>query len=70
MSSRDDILARVRKNQPAPQPLPAVPTFGTDLGSAQECFISGSGIRSKVLSGNFNIDIAISICPEFILQAE
>ena len=27
MSSRDDILARVRKNQPAPQPLPEVPTF-------------------------------------------
>jgi L-lactate dehydrogenase complex protein LldG len=27
MSSRDDILARVRKNQPAPQPLPTIPTF-------------------------------------------
>jgi L-lactate dehydrogenase complex protein LldG len=30
VSSREDILARVRKNQPAPQPLPAVPTFDTD----------------------------------------
>lgn len=28
MSSRDEILARIRKNQPAPLPLPEVPTFG------------------------------------------
>ena len=27
MSSRDDILARVRRNQPAAQPLPEIPTF-------------------------------------------
>jgi L-lactate dehydrogenase complex protein LldG len=27
MSSRDDILARVRSNQPAPKPLPALPAF-------------------------------------------
>jgi len=27
MSSRDEILARVRKNQPAPQPRPSIPTF-------------------------------------------
>lgn len=27
MSSREDILARIRKNQPAPQELPEVPTF-------------------------------------------
>ena len=36
MTGRDDILARVRKSQPgqpAPQPLPAVPTFDTDIGS-------------------------------------
>jgi L-lactate dehydrogenase complex protein LldG len=38
MSSRDDILARVRKNQPAPQPLPAVPTFDTDIGAPLERF--------------------------------
>ena len=38
MSSREDILAQVRKNQPAPQPLPAVPTFDTDIGSPLECF--------------------------------
>jgi len=38
MSSRDDVLARVRKNQPAPRPLPAVPTFDTDPGSSLERF--------------------------------
>jgi L-lactate dehydrogenase complex protein LldG len=38
MSSRDDILARVRKSQPAPQPLPTVPTFDADIGSLLECF--------------------------------
>jgi L-lactate dehydrogenase complex protein LldG len=38
MSSRDDILARVRTNQPPPQPLPPVPTFDTATGSALERF--------------------------------
>jgi L-lactate dehydrogenase complex protein LldG len=38
VSSRDEILARVRKNQPAPQPLPAVPTFDRDLPSPVEAF--------------------------------
>jgi len=38
MSSRDDILARVRKNQPSPQPLPLVPRFDTTTGSAPERF--------------------------------
>jgi L-lactate dehydrogenase complex protein LldG len=38
MSSREDILARVRKNQPPPQPLPPVPTFDTVTGSALESF--------------------------------
>jgi L-lactate dehydrogenase complex protein LldG len=38
MSSRDDILARVRKNQPAPQQLPAVPTFDADSDSLFERF--------------------------------
>ena len=27
MSSREEILARVRKNQPAPQPMPSLPSF-------------------------------------------
>jgi len=38
MSSRDDILARVRQNQPPPQPLPPVPSFDTATGSALESF--------------------------------
>jgi L-lactate dehydrogenase complex protein LldG len=38
MSSRDDILARVRKNQPPPQPAPSVPLFDTPSGSAPERF--------------------------------
>ena len=38
MSSRDDILARVRANQPAAQPLPGVPTFETGTGSLLERF--------------------------------
>jgi L-lactate dehydrogenase complex protein LldG len=38
MSSRDDILARVRKNQPAPQPMPSVPTFDAAAGTLLEDF--------------------------------
>ena len=38
MSSRDDILARIRKNQPPLQPMPSVPTFDTAKGSALENF--------------------------------
>lgn len=38
MSSRDDILERVRKNQPPPQALPPVPTFDAATGSALESF--------------------------------
>lgn len=33
MSSREDILARVRKNQPPAQPRPALPAFVTGSGS-------------------------------------
>lgn len=38
MSSRDDILARVRKNQPPPQPRPSVPTFDAATGSPLQTF--------------------------------
>jgi L-lactate dehydrogenase complex protein LldG len=38
VSSRDDILARVRKNHPAPQPLPDVPAFDGAGGSPLERF--------------------------------
>ena len=43
MSSRDDILAQVRKNQPPPQPLPDVPAFDTATGSALESFKAALG---------------------------
>jgi L-lactate dehydrogenase complex protein LldG len=38
MSSRDDVLARVRKNQPPPRPLPPVPTFAATTGSKLDLF--------------------------------
>jgi L-lactate dehydrogenase complex protein LldG len=38
VSSRDEILARVRRNQPAAQPLPSVPTFDRELRSPVETF--------------------------------
>jgi len=38
MSSRDDILLRVRKNQPAPRPLPSVPSFDAPKHSPLESF--------------------------------
>jgi len=38
MSSRDDILARIRKNQPPPRPLPPVPTFDAIRGSKLDSF--------------------------------
>jgi len=41
MSSRDEILERVRKNQPAPLPLPALPTFDTRWSSSLDAFKAG-----------------------------
>jgi L-lactate dehydrogenase complex protein LldG len=41
MSSRDEILARVRSNQPAPRPLPTVPTFDAAAGAPFERFKAG-----------------------------
>jgi len=38
MSSRDLILARVRASQPAPLPLPQVPTFERELASLIDAF--------------------------------
>ena len=40
MTSREDILARVRKNQPAPRPLPEVPTFDAGRSASFETFAS------------------------------
>jgi L-lactate dehydrogenase complex protein LldG len=41
MSSRDDILARIRKNQPAPTALPPVPAFDTPGAPLLELFKAG-----------------------------
>lgn len=38
MTSREDILARVRRNQPAPLPLPSIPTFDRPLASPLDAF--------------------------------
>lgn len=38
MNSRDDILARIRKNHPSSQPLPEVPTFDAGTGALLERF--------------------------------
>jgi L-lactate dehydrogenase complex protein LldG len=39
--SRDEILARVRANQPAPQPLPMIPTFDRPTGALLDVFRAG-----------------------------
>jgi L-lactate dehydrogenase complex protein LldG len=41
MSSREEILARVRRNQPAPRPLPSIPAFERPLASRIEVFKEG-----------------------------
>jgi L-lactate dehydrogenase complex protein LldG len=62
MSSRDDILARVRKNQPPPQPLPPVPTFDTATGSELESFRAAlvrMGGKLADAPGDGNLDALI-----------
>jgi L-lactate dehydrogenase complex protein LldG len=62
MSSRDDILARVRKNQPPPQPLPPVPTFDAATGSALESFkaaLVGMGGKLADAPADGNLDALI-----------
>jgi L-lactate dehydrogenase complex protein LldG len=43
MSARDDILARVRRNQPGSQPLPEVPRFDPPRASLTELFKTNLG---------------------------
>lgn len=38
MSSRDEVLERVRRNQPAPRPLPDIPTFDAGLSTSIDTF--------------------------------
>jgi L-lactate dehydrogenase complex protein LldG len=63
MSSRDDILARVRKNQPPGAPLPAVHTFDTETGSPLERFKAavvrmGGRFADAPVDGNLDALIA------------
>jgi L-lactate dehydrogenase complex protein LldG len=41
MSSREFILERVRRSQPAPLPLPEVPTFERPIASLYDMFVAG-----------------------------
>jgi L-lactate dehydrogenase complex protein LldG len=41
MSTRDDVLARIRKNQPAPRSLPEVPMFDDGAPASLDAFKAG-----------------------------
>jgi L-lactate dehydrogenase complex protein LldG len=41
VTSREDILARVRRNQPAPRPLPDIPAFDGPKGAPLDAFKAG-----------------------------
>jgi len=62
MSTRDDILARVRKNQPAPRPLPDVPLFDGDAPPSFERFTAGvTRMGGKVVAapGDGDVDALV-----------
>lgn len=62
MSSRDEILERVRKNQPPTQPLPAIPTFDAGLSTSVDTFKSSlerMGGRSVDAPANGNLEAQI-----------
>ena len=79
MSSRDEILGRVRKNQPAPQPLPALPAFEREIEAPMVAFranllrmggkfveIPVSGDLGATLRGLFpSAKVICSAVPEF-----
>jgi L-lactate dehydrogenase complex protein LldG len=63
MSSRDDILARVRKNQPPPQPMSLVPLFDTATGSAPERFkaaLAGMGGKLADAPADGDLDALVA----------
>jgi L-lactate dehydrogenase complex protein LldG len=62
MTSRDEILARVRKNQPAPQPLPSLPAFERQMKAPLASFKANllrMGGKFIELSSSANIDATI-----------
>ena len=55
MSSRDEILGRVRRNQPASQPLPALPAFEREIAAPMVTF------RANLLRmGGKSVEIPVS----------
>jgi L-lactate dehydrogenase complex protein LldG len=78
MNSREDILSRIRANQPAPTPLPAVPTFDReDKSSLVARFKAGvTRMGGKVIEAGGALDelvrelhrgakVVVSAAPEF-----
>lgn len=58
MSSRDDILARIRKNHPSSQPLPELPTYDAGTGSLLEQFrAAASRMGGKVVDAPADGDL-------------
>ena len=59
MSSRDEVLERVRRNQPAPRPLPDVPTFDAGLSASIDTFkasLARMGGKFVDAAGDGNLD--------------
>jgi L-lactate dehydrogenase complex protein LldG len=62
MTSRDEILARVRRNQPAPQPLPPMPAFEAGAKPTLAAFRTNllrMGGKFVELSSNQGIDTTL-----------
>jgi L-lactate dehydrogenase complex protein LldG len=63
MTSRDEILARVRQNQPAAQPLPIVPAFDAGRPTSLDMFktsLGRMGGKIVALHANGNLDALIA----------
>jgi L-lactate dehydrogenase complex protein LldG len=59
MSTRDEILARVRRNQPSPRPLPGLPRFDAPPGSPAQLFaasLAGMGGSAEPAPADGDLD--------------
>jgi len=62
MSTRDDILARIRKSQPAPSPLPDVPMFDAGATPSLDAFKAGverMGGKVVAIPGDGSVDALV-----------
>ena len=62
MSTRDDILARIRKNQPAPCPLPDVPMFDAGAPPSLDAFraaVTRMGGKVVDVPGDAGVDALV-----------